>query len=46
MQGAELKFPSHQIKTVYWFAIICALYIAFALVGNYVLISDEIVSFP
>lgn len=41
MQGAELKFPSHQIKTVYWFAIICALYIAFALVGNYVLISDE-----
>lgn len=41
MEIAELNFSNHQIKTVYWFAIICALYIAFALVGNYVLISDE-----
>lgn len=41
MEVAELNSPNHQIKTVYWFAIICILYIAFALVGNYVLISDE-----
>jgi hypothetical protein len=42
MEVAELNFRNHQIRTIYWFVIICILYIAFALVGNYVLISDEI----
>lgn len=41
MEVAELNFPNHQIKTIYWFAIISILYVAFVLVGNYVLISDE-----
>lgn len=41
MLVAEINSPNHQIKTVYWVAFICILYVAFALAGNYVLISDE-----
>jgi hypothetical protein len=41
MLVAEINSPNQQIKTVYWFTLICILYVAFALVGNYVLVSDE-----
>ncbi|MDZ7650682.1 MAG: hypothetical protein U5K54_28060 [Cytophagales bacterium] len=41
MLFAEINSSNHQIKSVYWFSFICILYVAFALVGNYVLISEE-----
>lgn len=42
MLVSEIYSINHQIKTVYWFAVICILQIAFTLAGNYVLISNEI----
>lgn len=44
MLVAGINSLNHQIKTVYWFVLICILYVAFALAGNYVLISDEMYS--
>lgn len=41
MLVTEINSNNHPVRTVNWFALICALHIAFALVGNYVLISDE-----
>jgi hypothetical protein len=41
MLVTEIISPNYQIRTGYWLVFICGLYIAFALVGNYVLISDE-----